>query len=163
MISFSFDGVDEANIKFGRIANELPTRFLRKLVVETCVILQRAIKRKLTNEVLRVQTGNLRRSIDFDISGEKGNISGKVGTREIVYARIHEYGGIIRPKIAKALRFPIVPGGVGIRQIPKNAKWVTTQKVVIPARPYVKPSAVESRNDIKQHLNQLTEFFLNGN
>lgn len=43
----------------------------------------------------------------------------------ILYARIHQEGGIIRPVNAKALRFR-VPGG-----------FITASKVTIPARPYL--------------------------
>lgn len=45
-------------------------------------------------------------------------------TSDRVYAAIHQMGGVIRPKTAAALKFQL--GG----------KWVTTQKVTIPARPF---------------------------
>jgi len=53
-----------------------------------------------------------------------------------VYARIHEYGGIIRPKKAKALRFKI--GG----------RWVTTKKVTIKKQPYLRPALSENKDKI---------------
>ncbi len=40
------------------------------------------------------------------------------------YAAIHQFGGLIRPKSKQALRFQI--GG----------RWVTVQKVTMPARPF---------------------------
>ena len=48
-----------------------------------------------------------------------------VGT-DVLYAGIHQYGGVIRPKRARALHFQI-PGG----------DYVTVQKVTIPARPFL--------------------------
>ena len=74
---------------------------------------------------LRRVTGALAQSIK---SGAPENNQITVGTRELPYARIHEYGGIIVPRVAKALKFKI------------DNRWVVTQKVTIPARPYMKPS-----------------------
>ena len=42
----------------------------------------------------------------------------------VIYARIHQYGGVIKAKNGKALRFQI--GG----------KWITVAQVTIPARPF---------------------------
>lgn len=47
-----------------------------------------------------------------------------VGTNR-EYAAIHQFGGEIEPKSAPALRFQV--GG----------KWVSTQKVTMPARPFI--------------------------
>jgi phage gpG-like protein len=41
------------------------------------------------------------------------------------YAAIHQFGGVIVPKNAKALRFKLPSG-----------QWVTVKKVVIPPRPF---------------------------
>ena len=48
------------------------------------------------------KSGTLRRSIVEKVNGMKAT----VGTN-VVYAAIHEYGGTIRPKRAKALRFKV--------------------------------------------------------
>jgi len=70
----------------------------------------------------------------------KGNSSGTIadawtGTPQ-VYARIHEFGGVIRPKNAKALVFQI------------DGHWVVTQKVTMPARPYVRPALDSEKNKV---------------
>lgn len=69
------------------------------------------------------QTGNLRRSLTI----EQDKTSVAVGT-DLVYAPIHEFGGTIRPKSAKFLRFQI--GG----------QWVMAKSVTIKKRPYLKPA-----------------------
>lgn len=49
-----------------------------------------------------------------------------IGTDEdIVYAKIHQFGGVIRPRTAKTLRFFI------------GNRMILTDKAVIPARPYL--------------------------
>lgn len=54
------------------------------------------------------------------------------------YAAIHQFGGVIRPKRKKALRFRLA-GGKGA--------FVTAKKVTMPARPFLGISA-EDRDDI---------------
>lgn len=65
--------------------------------------------------VLRVRTGLLRRSIAGKVeAGAEPRLTlfagGRVGAKDIPYAATHEFGAVIRPKNAKALRIPI-PGG----------------------------------------------------
>lgn len=59
------------------------------------------------------------------INEVKGTIA-FIGIRNLVYANIHNYGGIIRPKKAKALKW----------QNPKGV-WHYAQKVTIPMRKFL--------------------------
>lgn len=80
------------------------------------------------------RTGTLEGSIDIAdyARAEKDGVRGTWGARDIAYARIHELGGTIRPKKAKALAIPD----------PKKAGGVIlVQSVTIPARPYLRPAA----------------------
>jgi hypothetical protein len=66
---------------------------------------------------------------DFaEVAGE--GVRGSWGVFDVAYALAQELGAIIRPVKAKALAIP-QPGG-GVRFV---------QKVVIPARPYLRPAA----------------------
>jgi len=67
-----------------------------------------------------VDTGTLRRSI----TAAATDVDLVIGTN-LRYARIHQFGGTIRAKTAKALRFQI--GG----------RWFTRKSVKIPARPFL--------------------------
>ena len=92
----------------------------QKLKVNTLVTvrdltlqLQKMIKEDyLSGQVLKVRTGNLRRSITYKVDMvPEQSVTGIVGTNSI-YAGIHEFGGKtppheIRPKYAKALMFGI--------------------------------------------------------
>lgn len=84
---------------------------------------------------LQIGTGNLRRSIESGTDEYGGKAIGWLGSN-VVYARIHELGGLIRPKSGKYLRFPI------------EGQWVTVRQVRIPPRPYLEPSIDESLDDI---------------
>ena len=65
----------------------------------------------------------------------RGSLSYHVGAREVsygspmVYAAVHQFGGTIKPKNAKALVFAMSFGGV--------AHLVHAHSVFIPARPYI--------------------------
>lgn len=57
-------------------------------------------------------------------------VEGTWGVRDVVYALIHELGGWIHAKAAKALAFQVPDGS-----------WRFVQAVFIPARPYLRPAA----------------------
>lgn len=87
-----------------------------------------------------VRTGTLARSIFTDITrlgDERPSV--RVGSN-LVYARIHEFGGVIRPKKAKLLAFTVGKGS--------SAKKIFTRKVTMPARPYLRPTFRRNRNKI---------------
>ncbi|NTV01931.1 MAG: hypothetical protein HGB04_03985 [Chlorobiaceae bacterium] len=98
---------------------------LEKSVLSMAIKLRNHIKEnKLTGQVLHVRSETLRGSIHYetDFSGSKK--MAEVGTN-VVYARIHEYGGEILPKNGKYLKFKI--GG----------QWVSVDKVVLPKRSFL--------------------------
>lgn len=69
--------------------------------------------------ILELQ-GLLHNSITYQVAGDQVQI----GTN-LRYARIHQFGGEIRPRNASHLRFQV------------NGQWVTVDKVEIPARPFL--------------------------
>ena len=75
-------------------------------------------------------SGALSRSIDYAASAD----SVEVGSG-LVYARIHQDGGIIMPKSARALAFRM------------GNRFIQTQRVTIPARTYLGLSAA-NQNDV---------------
>lgn len=92
---------------------------------------------------LKARTGHLRRSIKSEVIKKPSSLIGKIFSN-IIYARIHELGGVIRPKKGKCLKFQI--GG----------HWVMVKKVKIPARPYLRPAIEDHINQIKQIIIQST-------
>jgi phage gpG-like protein len=93
--------------------------------------LVRVVKKKLSGEVLKVRSNRLRGSIARGpVQGDGKVLQVVVGTN-VVYARIHEFGGVIVPKRKKYLRFVV------------DGKTVFAKRVVIPKRPYIAPSIAE--------------------
>lgn len=60
-----------------------------------------------------------------------------VGPGNLIYARIHEFGGIIKPVKAKMLSW-----------VNKEGQRVFANAVHIPARPYMRPAVDENKKDI---------------
>lgn len=96
-------------------------------------------------KTLRVQTGQLRRSITVNTSGTGLSTVVTVGPK-VRYGAIHEFGGktsahIIEPRRKKVLRF-VQKGKV------RFAKRVHHPGSVIPARPYMQPALKENEKKI---------------
>lgn len=82
-------------------------------------------------EHLEGDSGRLRQSIISEVDGRLARVGSNV-----IYARIHELGGTIVAKTARALRFQV------------DGEWVVARRVTIPARPYLRPALAESRSEI---------------
>lgn len=85
-----------------------------------------------SNHPWKNQTGILEGSIkiaEFAHDIENG-VEGVWGSTDVKYARIHEKGGVIVPKNAKALAIPQPDGSVRF-----------VKRVTIPKRPYLRPAA----------------------
>lgn len=81
-------------------------------------------------------TARLRKSIDYAATSDKVMI----GTN-VAYARIHQMGGIIKPKKGKALKFKGMDG-----------KNVFVKEVEMPARPFVGISK-EDMKEVRETMN----------
>lgn len=101
--------------------------------------------------VLGVRTGRLRSSIFAGTATKtQGGYEARIGTN-VVYARIHEFGGTILPKNKPFLAFQI------------DGKWKFVRSVTIPARPFMRPALEEPDNQriviniIAQRINEALE------
>lgn len=88
-------------------------------------VISRSSSHYLAGQVLKRRTGRLANSLEYRLIDDW---EAEVGSR-LIYAAIHEYGGEIRPVMAKFLRFQI-----GDKVI------FTKGPIMIPARPYLKPA-----------------------
>lgn len=86
-------------------------------------------------------SGILRKSIDYAATPDKVMVGSNV-----VYARIHQLGGVIKPKNGKALKFTTASG-----------KEVVVKQVNMPARPYLGVSAQD-----KEEVKACIQAFLKG-
>lgn len=96
---------------------------------------------KLRGQVLNVKSGRLWRSLGKKLTVTARNIDGRVGTR-VIYARVHEFGAIIKPKNAQFLVFTY------------KGRTYRARQVVIPKRPYMKPTMKEARRPVLGHIKE---------
>jgi phage gpG-like protein len=97
----------------------------------------------------RTQGAHLRQSIQVQVDGTKRV---RIGTN-VVYSRIQELGGVIRPRRARALSW--IDPQTGARRF--------AQKVVIPARPYMGPGLMAAEKDIEDEFVVMHQELLPGN
>ncbi len=107
------------------------------------LVIQNAAKEKVHAQLNTTgqATGTLARSIHMEVADSSANSAEvDVGT-DVVYAAIHEFGGVITPKKAKMLHW-ISPAGEDI----------FAHSVHIPARPYLRPAMDENRDAVQAEI-----------
>lgn len=104
---------------------------------------------KLGGQVLKRRTGRLSRSVHSEFMGlNTTQAKGVVGTN-VVYARIHEYGGIIAARNAAYLRFQV------------SGRWIQKKSVIMPERSYLRSSLTEKAPKILQDIRKAVERGIN--
>lgn len=132
-----FDGLDDFKRGIDKTGKALPGR-IYKAVVQSCSLVEtRAKTHHLAGATLKARTHYLQKSVKSIVTWLGNKISGRVGS-PVVYAAIHEYGGIIRPKNAKYLVFRI------------EGKWIRTKKVTMPKREWLSKSLYDVKTQIER-------------
>lgn len=93
---------------------------LRRSLADFGERMVRRIAKRLSGPVLKAQTGRLKGSLTHTETADTLEISAGGGPGEVDYARIHHYGGTIKPKKKKFLTIPF-PGGPADRRVPLRA------------------------------------------
>lgn len=102
---------------------------------------------------LGVRSGALRASITFAPTIKSGDeYKTEIGTN-IIYARIHEFGGIIKAKNAPYLVFQAGYGtkvfskkGGLLKRPQEMTRWVRVKEVTMPSRPFMRPALQDEEN-----------------
>jgi phage gpG-like protein len=84
-------------------------------------------------------SGDLARSVGYKVRGNRVVIGSNLR-----YARIHELGGDIKPKGSGLLTFRL-----------PNGQWISTDKVTIPDRPFLRPALRDSRAGARRIIARL--------
>lgn len=125
---------------------------LRKAVrASTLKVLARS-KQLVSGQVLKVQTGLLRRSINDQYEEAESLIKGTVGTnkRTVPYAAIHEFGGTTKPHVIEAKRAEVLRFQVGGETVFRRK--VNHPGSVMPERSYLRRALRELAPDIRTQL-----------
>ena len=133
-----FEGDDELRRGIETTAAAMPGSIYQAVVRSCSLVETRAKTHHLAGATLKARTHHLQRSVKSKVNRLGSIVSGRVGS-PLVYAAIHEFGGIIRPKNAKYLVFQI------------EGKWIRTKKVTMPKREWLS----KSLRDVKSQIERL--------
>lgn len=136
-------GGNELIQRFERLPATAAQALLAKVTALALRLENRVKTQKLDGQVLNRITGALSRSINNRVERIGNAITGYVfSSGDVKYARIHEYGGVIVPVKAQALRFMI------------GDQMIITQKVVMPERSYLRSSLTEMATTITTEMKE---------
>ena len=127
---------DEWKAKSPKLMNLILRRFGQRIVGDIQAT-------KLSGQVLHARSGRLKNAMDFRMASDTEMELGDT-KNSVVYAAIHEFGGVIVPVRASALHFKI------------GDRWVRTDHVNIPARPYARPTIEDFFRNGANELAELT-------
>lgn len=150
---------------------------LSEQVFRALTLIEAQVKQNIrSGSGLQVRTGSLLNSITKDIiTNRQGYIVGEVASEGVIYAAIHEFGGIIKPVTKQFLTVPApdnrnadgtVKESVADLRASKNsfirngtifkdlgggniqAMFFLKKSVTIPARPYMAPALAATQDKI---------------
>ena len=122
----------------GKLSKEVRGDALKKAALSGAYIIEANAKMNASGgrPGLNIDTGNLVASINTKvIAASSDTATAEVGTG-VEYARVHEYGGVVKPLHAKMLHFTV------------DGQDVFAKSVTIPARPYMRPAVDDNEADI---------------
>lgn len=136
MAEIVVEGFPEFQQKLQQISAAARGPMAEDAVTEGAAVIQFHAQLNAANVFSRNQRGQLRNSIIPDIKRTENGAEAVIGPR-VVYGRIQELGGTIRPIRAKALHFRIDNRDIFVKQ------------VTLPARPYLGPAVNDHMDEIR--------------
>lgn len=139
-LQVSIEGKKFESIKIKNTLKNFEQNMRRGILAAEILIADKLRRKYLAGGILRMRTGALNRSVKFT-QPKRGNLGwyGEVGVGDYAakYARILNYGGIIRPKFQKYLRFKTPDGS-----------WHSVKEVHIPAFNYMDTAIKDNREAV---------------
>jgi phage gpG-like protein len=160
-VSIAVVGDKEVIERFQRLPDSV-RESLRRAVQDLAVRLQHHVAQdKLSGQVLNVRSGKLSRSIDQVVLQNGDEIVGVVST-SVKYARIHEYGGVIKQRERTATLYRSIDKDGNFKH---NGRFVSKSKsnfatdhamgarvITMPERSFLRSSLRDMRQQIVQGL-----------
>jgi HK97 gp10 family phage protein len=143
MLTVKWSGLGELAVNVTKLMKLYDGPAGARVVKAGGIVIREAARANIRAKLNRNPTGRLESETEVHpVNSRRVHI----GTLRNIYARVHEYGHPgITPVRAKALRFVV------------NGQVVFAQKVVIPARPWLRPAATESRDNVEKAMGTAIE------
>ncbi len=128
MITVKLTGARELTFDLNGMSRKLANRVMPEIVAKAGFEVEGRVKENLSGRILKVRSGHFHRAIHTVLHGSRGKAGATITPGRLVYAPVHEFGALIRPKRVPYLKFNIP--GIG---------WRSAKQVRIPARaPFAK-------------------------
>lgn len=147
----SVELIDRATVRLKAIPEESRRR-LRAVIIRDGKELAATVRAKLSGPVLKVRSGRLLGSIRTEMVEDATSIYGRVYSRGVPYAAIHEYGGQTKPHVIRPVRAQMLRFMVGGKVV--FAKSVNHPGSKIPERSYLRSSLAELRAKLEADIFQ---------
>ena len=150
-VKLTLQGYSETITILKRLETQITGKEAQEVITAGALVIEQWGKRNIDKQGLRGRTGNLINSYHVHETGGSGTkVWADVGSRGVIYARIHEFGGMILPKRFKFLHWISDPrtktghfaGKAG------SGDEVFAKRSVIPARPYHRPAIDEHKGAV---------------
>lgn len=143
--------------RFRKLSKVLTRGELLHSFMQGGFVFERGAKKRIRSQGL-IDTGNLRDSTiaEPDVSVTKG-VAVVIGPRGVIYAAIHEFGGVLHPRVTRKMR------GFAWHKFKETGEpmWraiALTRKarltIKIPARPYMRPTFDEDKDRAVRAINK---------
>lgn len=123
----------------------------RQCITRVALLLGNKAKRKLSDDVLKVRTGRLRRSITHEVRQEGDQIIGIVGTN-VNYAAAHEFGVDMDQEVKAHVRIAKQAFGRMLKEPVEVNVRAHRRHMVIPERSFLRSSLLEMKDQIPEEL-----------
>ena len=140
------EGFDEFAADLGRLSSAARSATVLDALEAGAYVIMAHAQENARNQLNKHPLGFLTNSIGVRKEGK----TVQVGVFGVIYAKIHEFGGVITPRGKKNLAFQV------------DGQWVFTKKVTIPARPYLRPAVDNHLGEIKDAIADALRGLLQG-
>jgi HK97 gp10 family phage protein len=135
-VTFEITGLKEFEAALSRLSAVVRTEKVLLALEAGAWVIVTYTQNNIRTKLNRHPTGNMANSTTVKREGN----SVFAGVWGVVYAKIHEFGGVIKARTAPFLSFMV------------DGKWIHTKSVVMPARPFFRPAVDEHLAEINQAI-----------
>ncbi|HNP41542.1 MAG TPA: phage virion morphogenesis protein [Nitrospira sp.] len=153
MIDGYLVGDREAVARFSHFGPELQSQLVKRVTRLAFALQKRVQETKLSDQVLHVRTGRLRRSINSRVEEDGARVYGFVGTN-VVYGQRHEMGFSGTENVKAHSRLMTVAFGRKVKDPRQISVRAFSRQIKYAARPFLRPALAEMKPEIVKGMEQ---------
>ena len=152
MIDGYLVGDREAVARFTTFGPELQAQLVKRVSRLALALQKRVQETKLSDQVLHVRTGRLRRSINSRVEEDGASVYGFVGTN-VAYGKRHELGFSGTENVKAHSRLMTVAFGRKVKD-PRQISVRAFSRQIKRSRPFLRPALAEMKPEIVKGMEQ---------